>query len=135
MQNQSFMHLKILLPFCVFSENTRVSRIVVDSDIGSLGILPNRLDFVAALVPGIIVYQTEENKEAYYAVDNGIIIKTDFDVLVSVRNAYSGSDLSSLYETIDKEFMVLNEHEQDVRTMMAKMETTFISQIAAFSNG
>ncbi len=48
------MHLKVLLPFQVFAENTGVSRIVAETREGSFGLLPHRLDCVAALVPGIL---------------------------------------------------------------------------------
>jgi F-type H+-transporting ATPase subunit epsilon len=43
------MHLKILLPFKLFSENTGVLRIVAGTPTGSFGLLPQRLDCVAAL--------------------------------------------------------------------------------------
>ena len=48
------MNLKILLPFQIFAEKTNVSRIVAETREGSFGILPHRLDCVAALVPGIL---------------------------------------------------------------------------------
>jgi len=51
------MNLKILLPFQVFAANTGVSRIIAETHQGSFGILPNRLDCVAALVPGILIYE------------------------------------------------------------------------------
>jgi len=53
------MNLKILLPYKVFAERSGVSRIVARSSEGSFGLLPHRLDCVAALVPGILVYETE----------------------------------------------------------------------------
>ena len=53
----SLMHLKVLLPFGIFAEKTRVSRIVAETREGSFGILPRRLDCVAALAPGILIYE------------------------------------------------------------------------------
>ena len=44
--------LKVLLPFQVFAEKTGVSRIVAETREGSFGLLPHRLDCVAALAPG-----------------------------------------------------------------------------------
>jgi F-type H+-transporting ATPase subunit beta len=55
---QSPMNLKVLLPFQVFAEKAGVSRIVAETREGSFGLLPHRLDCVAALVPGILTYQT-----------------------------------------------------------------------------
>ncbi|MDA3874643.1 MAG: F0F1 ATP synthase subunit epsilon [Kiritimatiellae bacterium] len=135
MSGKSLMNLKILLPFGVFTTEIGVSRIVADTNGGSLGILPHRMDCVASLTPGIFVYEIGENGEAYIAVDDGILIKTGLDVLVSVRNAIGGLDLNDLQEAVEKEFMVLNEREQNVRSVMTKMESAFIRRIAAFSHG
>ena len=135
MSAQVFMNLRILLPFGVFSENTGVSRIIADTGSGSMGILPHRLDCVAALAPGICVYEIGEEGEVYLAVDQGILIKTGRDVVVSVRNAVGGTDLERLTETVEEEFMVLNEHEQNVRSVISKMEGAFIRNIATFHHG
>ena len=48
------MDLRVLLPFQVFAEKTGVSRIVAETRTGSFGLLPRRLDCVAALTPGIL---------------------------------------------------------------------------------
>jgi len=134
MSDKSMMNLKVLLPFCVYATEIGVSRIVADTGAGSLGILPQRMDCVAALVPGILVYQIGTEEEAYLAVSEGILIKTGKDVLVSVRNAVRGSDLGQLQETVEREFTVLDEREQNVRSVMSKMESAFISNIAAFNH-
>ena len=135
MPGQARMNLRILLPFCVFTTETAVSRIVADTVAGSLGILPHRMDCVAALVPGILVYHIGEEGEVYLAVAEGILIKTGLDVLVSVRNAIGGSDLERLNATVEKEFMILNEREQNVRSVMSKMESAFVRRIVAFRHG
>src|SRR5450432_3545181 len=116
------MTLKVLLPFQVFTEKTGVSRIVAETHEGSFGILPHRLDCVAALAPGILIFEAEADGEAYVAVDEGVLVKTGLDVLVSVRNAISGTDLGKLREAVQREFMHLDEQEENVRSMLAKME-------------
>ena len=90
------MNLKILLPFEVFAEKTGVSRIVAEARGGSFGLLPHRLDCVAALTPGILTYEVEAEGEVYVAVDDGVLVKTGLDVLVSVRRAHGGTDLGHL---------------------------------------
>lgn len=116
------MRLKVLLPFEVFAEKTGVLRIVAETRAGSLGLLPQRLDCVAALGPGILTYQTEVDGEVYVAVDEGVLIKTGPDVLVSVRRAIGGRDLGRLRESVEKEFTTLNDNERSVRSVMAKLE-------------
>ncbi|MEP6564437.1 MAG: F0F1 ATP synthase subunit epsilon [Mesorhizobium sp.] len=126
------MNLKVLLPFHVFTEKTGVTRIVAETREGSFGILPHRLDCVAALAPGILIYEDEAEGEVYIAVDEGVLIKTGSEVLVSVRNAIAGTDLRQLREAVEREFLNLNEREQTVRSVLAKMESGFIRRFAEF---
>ena len=128
------MNLKVLLPFQVFAEKTDVSRIVAETREGSFGLLPHRMDCVAALVPGILTYQTASDGEVFVAVDEGVLVKTGPDVLVSVRRALGGTDLSQLRDAVQKEFLTLDEHEQSVRTVMAKLETGFLRRFATFQH-
>ena len=131
---QSLMHLKVLLPFQVFADKAGVSRLVAETRGGSFGLLPHRLDCVAALAPGILTYETEADGEVFVAVDEGVLVKTGPDVLVSVRRALGGKDLGQLREAVTKEFLTLDEHEQSVRTVMAKLETGFLRRFATFQH-
>ena len=126
------MTLKVLLPFQVFAEKTGVTRIVAETREGSFGILPRRLDCVAALAPGILIYENEIEGEVYLAVDEGVLIKTGLDVLVSVRNAIAGTDLGKLRDSVEREFLNLDKREQSVRSALAKMESGFIRRLAEF---
>lgn len=126
------MNLKLLLPFRVFAEKTGVSRIVAESRAGSFGLLPHRLDCVAALAPGILIYESEAEGEVYVAVDEGVLVKTGQDVLISVRNAIAGTDLGQLHAAVEREFLSLNEREMNVRSVMAKMESSFIRRFVEF---
>jgi len=120
------MTLKVLLPFQVFAEKTGVSRVVAQTRAGSFGLLPHRLDCVAALAPGILTYESETEGEVCLAVDEGILVKTGTEVLVSVRRALGGSDLGQLREAVEREFLTLSEQEQAVRSTMAKLEAGFL---------
>jgi F-type H+-transporting ATPase subunit epsilon len=126
------MDLKVLLPFRVFANTTGVSRVVAETRSGSFGVLPHRLDFVAALAPGILTYETEKDGEIYVAVDEGVVIKTGLTVLVSVRKAIGGTDLGRLREAVENEFLTLDDQERSVRSLMARMESGFIRRFAEF---
>ena len=132
MPQPTLINLKVLLPFEVFAEKTGVLHIVAETHAGSFGLLPHRLDCVAALAPGILVYETEAEGEIYMAVDEGVLVKTGLDVLVSVRNAIGGTDLGELRDSVEREFLDLNEREQGVRSVMAKMESGFIRRMVRF---
>lgn len=96
------MNLKILLPFRIFAEKAKVLRIVAETREGAFGLLPHRLDCVAALTPGILIYETEAEGEAYVVVDEGVLVKTGPDVLVSVRRAFGGTELGQLRATLEQ---------------------------------
>ena len=126
------IHLKILLPFLVFADVDGVSRIVAETPAGSFGLLPHRLDCVTALVPGILVYETDAQGEVYVAVDQGVLLKAGPEVLVSVRRAMAGTELAQLRDAVEQEFRSIDEQERNVRSAMAKLETAFLRRYASF---
>jgi F-type H+-transporting ATPase subunit epsilon len=126
------VNLKILLPFAIFAEKTDVARIVVETDAGSFGFLPNRLDCVGAVVPGILTFETRSGEKVYVAIDEGVLIKAGTDVLISVRNAIPGTDLATLREVVQKTFLNIDLQERSVRQAMAKMESSFVRRFAEF---
>ncbi|WP_243685414.1 F0F1 ATP synthase subunit epsilon [Methanosarcina barkeri] len=134
LMNSGLMNLTILLPFQVFAEKKGVSRIVAEGREGSFGLLPHRLDCVATLGPGILTYETESEGEVYVAVDEGVLIKNGQYVLVSVRDAIFGTDLSQLHEAVEKEFLTLDETEQKNSLSNGKIGNRLIRRLAEFQN-
>jgi F-type H+-transporting ATPase subunit epsilon len=128
------MNLKVLLPFQIFAAKTGVSRIVAETPQGSFGLLPHRLDCVAALAPGILTYETASDGEVFLAVDEGVLIKTGPDVLVSVRRALGGMDLGQLRAAVEREFLTLDEQQRSVRSVLAKMEGALIRRMVNLHN-
>ncbi len=126
------MTLEVLLPFRIFASVAGVSRIVAETHQGSFGLLPQRLDCVAALAPGILTYSTEAGAEAFMAIDEGVLVKTGPQVRVSVRRAIAGTDLAQLHASVEKDFLALDEDEQQVRIVMARLETGFLRRMAAY---
>jgi len=126
------MDLEILVPFRVFARKDLVSRIVAETPKGFYGFLPNRLDCVAPLVPGILMYATPEEGETYIAVDQGILVKTGPKVVISVRHAIGGFELGQLQEAVEHDFLNLDERERTLRSSLAKLESSFIRRYAEF---
>ncbi|WP_341303269.1 F0F1 ATP synthase subunit epsilon [Pseudomonas sp. TMP25] len=125
------MTLKVLLPFEVFAEEAHVSRMVVETAQGAFGLLPQRLDCVASLVPGIFSFESETQGEVFLALDEGVLVKTGPDVVISVRHALRGTDLAHLHDAVEQEFLTLDEQQQAVRAAMAKLETGFMRRFAS----
>lgn len=124
------MDLKILLPFKVFAEVKNVKQVTAETNDGSYGFLPERLDCAAVLVPGIFSYETDAVH--YLAVDAGILVKAGQLVLVSVRNAVGGVELGILAETVKNQFLNINESENNVRSVVSKLESGLIDNFRKF---
>ncbi|QYE33505.1 MULTISPECIES: F0F1 ATP synthase subunit epsilon [Sphingosinicellaceae] len=128
------MQLKILLPDRVFADEARIARIVFMTPGGSFGLLSRRADCVAAIVPGLFVYQAEGVDEVTLALDEGVLVKAGDDVLVSVRRAIAGSDIEQLQHNIAAEFLTLSDLQQAQRRVSAQLESGFIKRFAALEN-
>lgn len=134
-QEPKLMQLEVLLPFRVFLHCTGVRRIVAETKDGSFGLLPARLDCVAALTPGILTFETEAEGETHIAIDEGVLVKAGRKVYVSVRNAMGGAGLDKLHETIEQEFLSLDEQEKNTRAMLAKLESGLVRQLLMYRHG
>ena len=123
---EELMQLQILLPSAVFAQYAAVTSIVLETPQGAYGLLPNRLDCVAILEPGILTYTVKGAKPAYIVVDDGVLVKVGKQVRVSVRNAHADSDLEQLKLTVTNEFLKLQEQEREVRAVLARLESGFM---------
>lgn len=119
------MRLRILLPSMVLAD-TPAQKITADGLHGSFTLLPRHVDFLAALVPGLLAYEPPDGQEAYAAVDGGLLVKYGQDVLVSTTRAVIGDDLARLRHTVDEEFLAIDERERATRGVMARLEADFI---------
>ena len=119
------MQLKVLLPTEVLIDQA-VSKVIAEAKNGSFCLLPRHIDFVAALVPGLLAFQTPLGAEVFLAVDEGTLVKCGPEVLVSTRKAVRGADLSHLRETVDREFKQLDEGERIGRSALARLEASLV---------
>ena len=119
------MRLKVLLPTEILIDEA-VKKIVAEAENGSFCLLPRHIDFVAALVPGLLSFVSAEDQEEFLAVDEGILVKCGSQVTVSTRNAVLGPDLGTLKQTIEEQFQVLDERERMARSAVVKLEADFV---------
>ena len=117
------MRLKVFLPTRIFL-NQEVTKIIAEAETGSFCLLPKHIDFVAALVPGIISFDHEEGEE-YLAVDKGVLVKRSSEVRISTRRAMLSRDLGKMKQIVKHEFMILDEREKKARSVLAKLEADF----------
>ncbi len=120
------MRLKVLLPTEVLV-NEQVAKVVAEAENGSFCLLPRHIDFVAALVPGLLSFVKARNgNEEFLAVDEGLLVKCGPEVLVSTRRAVWGPELGRLRVTVENTFKVLTDQERRARSVLANLEAHFI---------
>jgi F-type H+-transporting ATPase subunit epsilon len=128
------MRLKILLPTKILIDED-VVKVIAEAENGSFCLLPLHIDFVAALIPGLLSFTSIDEKEEFLALDEGILIKRGDEVLVSTRNAILGPDLGKLRQMIIKQQRELEEHEVMIQTALARLEADLVRRFIELGEG
>lgn len=126
------MKLKLLIPTEVVVDE-EVTKVVADGEHGSFCLLPQHVDFLAPLFPGLLEFEDSQGKEQFVAVDEGVLVKQGDEVLVSTRQAIRGEDLEQLQNAVRDEFRALDEQERAARTAIAKLEAGFLQSYVALA--
>lgn len=122
------MKLKILLPTHILLDED-VAKITAEAENGSFGLLPKHIDFVAALVPGILSYEPEAGSDVFVAIDQGILVKCGAEVLVSTRQAVRGESLETLEQAVMEQFQALDQRQKRTRSAIARLEADFMRRL------
>lgn len=128
------MNLKIIIPTEVLIDR-EVTKVIAEAENGNFCLLPHHIDFVAALVPGILSFTIDTGEEIFVAVDEGILVKCDREVLVSTRNAIEGKDLETLKQTVTQQFQILDEKEKLTRSALARFEASMMRHFKELGHG
>lgn len=125
------MRLKVLLPHEVLVDE-EARKIIAEAENGSFCLKPRHVDFVSALVPGLLSFVDATGSEVFLAVDEGILVKCGDEVLVSCRNAVRGEDLGQLQKIVDERFTELDEQERMARSAVARLEAGVVRRFIEF---
>ena len=97
---------------------------------GAFGILPNHVDFVAALVPSVMTLQLVDGTEEIFGLDEGLLVKKGHKVVVAVLRGVHGDDLGSLQETVQASFIQMDEDERLARSALSRLEADMVRRFA-----
>ncbi len=125
------MKLKILLPSEVFLE-TSATKIVAEAENGYFCLEPRHVDFVTALVAGVLTYVDEQKRTWYVAIDEGILVKSGFQVHISTYKAVKGACLETLKQQVETEILQLDEIERTTRSVLARLEAGILRRYGEF---
>ncbi|WP_152053119.1 F0F1 ATP synthase subunit epsilon [Tautonia marina] len=119
------MILRVLLPERVLI-NEKVTKVKAEAANGAFTLLPKHVDFVAALVPGILSFASEEEGERFMAIDQGVLVKCGDEVLLSTRNAVIGPGLEDLKRTVREQYELVDDRERHARSASARLEAGLV---------
>lgn len=125
------MILKVLLPSEEFLK-TEAMKVIAEAENGFFCLLPRHVDFVAALVPGLLSYDDPEGTEHFLSIDEGTLVKCGDEVLVSTRNAFAEGELGELQQIVREQFEVLDERERASRSAAAQLELGMVRRFMEF---
>lgn len=121
------MKLKILLPSGVFLEE-EVRKVSAEAPNGHFTLLPRHVDFVTALIPGILSFDTDKGDKQFVAVDDGTLVKCGSEVRVACFRAVRDTHLATLRQTVEEQFKIWDEQERKARTASARLEASLVRQ-------
>jgi len=122
------MKLKVWLPAEILFEE-EVTRIRAEAQNGWFGLLPKHIDFVTALVPGVLMFNPCGKPQEYLAVDHGILVKCGPDVSVSTHNAVRGTSFSQLKKEVERQFIAQQERDKVGRAFEARLEADLVRHL------
>jgi F-type H+-transporting ATPase subunit epsilon len=120
---------------------TAVSRVSAEGALGSFTLLPQHVDLLTGLVPGIVEYRSSpaaeadegaegaEGAEGYVAIDEGLLVKRGDAVVITVRRAVPSPDLDSLRRRLEEDVLRLDENERQLRRVLDRLEASFMKGI------
>ena len=115
------MQLQVLLPTEVLVDEA-VVKVIATADNSQFCLLPRHIDFVAALVPGVLYFYASEDAERYAALDEGVLVKCGRKVFISALDGVRGTDLDQLQALVEERFEELDDHERKARKALARLE-------------
>ncbi len=110
-----------------------VNKVIAEGTHGSFCLLPRHVDFLAALVPGLLCWEDEAGKESFAAVGTGILVKRAGDVFVSAEAASHGAELGELQRLVREEFSQMDEQQRAAHSAVAKLEADFLRRTMALT--
>ncbi len=119
------MRFSVLLPDSILFE-TDATKIVAEATDGSFALLPRHLDWVAPIVPSLVLVTELDGRETVIGTDEGMLVKCGAEVCLATRRAVVGDDLGTMRQTIATRFRSVDEHEAAARSALARLESGIV---------
>jgi F-type H+-transporting ATPase subunit epsilon len=118
------MRLTLTLPFRLAVDEP-VRKVSAEGEAGSFTLLPNHVDYLSSVVPGLLWYEQEDAREVFYAVGRGLLVKVGEQVRVAVGQAVRADRLEDVRRAVEESIARQNEQEQRAQHALERMRADF----------
>ncbi len=122
------MKVRLIVPGRLLLE-ADVDKISAPGSEGSFQILPKHMDVVWTLQSGILILTTDD-KERYFAVNQGVLVKEKTLVQISSFQVVESTSLEELKKTVEENFRSLDEKEEKFKKILDKLEVDTLIRLA-----
>lgn len=105
-----------------------VHQVVAEGPDGSFCFLPQHVDWVMALIPGIITVHRHDGAELFLATGAGLLVKQADQVRIATREATASAELDALLGQVAETFAQRKSTEQRSRGLLSRLEMGFMRQ-------
>ncbi len=129
MNQAAMMQVHVRLPTRLLFSGTAL-KVFAEAENGSFAMLPKHTDFVTSLLPSVLVVTDASGTELFFGLDQGVLVKSGYQVDIAVRRAVQGDDLNSLNQVIQTTFLEVDEEERVARTALSKLEAGIVRRFS-----
>lgn len=127
------MRLRVIVPTHVQLDE-KVDAVTAHAEDGAFGLLPRHVDFVSALVPGLLGYR-RGGRERFVGVDGGLLVKRGDEVRVATPRATPAAELGQVRRLVAESFARRDEQEERAHRALKKLEADVIRRIVEHEGG
>ncbi len=129
MSTARVMHVSLRVPTRLVFEGGARKLQAVGAE-GAFGLLPGHTDWVATLLPSVLVLTDGAGSEHYFGIDHGLLVKHGHQVDVAVRRAVPGDDLATLSQTVTRAFEQVADEERAARGALSRLESGILRHLS-----
>ena len=122
------MIVKLITPNSIMLHRDFV-KVIADGTHGNFCILPRHADYLAPLVPGILVLTDQDDNVRLFATGDGLLVKCGNNVLITVRQAIASDNLVQLQATVRSRFQSMDAKKMAGIAAMASLEANLVRRL------
>ena len=122
------LNLEILVPDGVVLSTT-VRGVRAADRSGLFGLWPNHEDFATLLVPCVLSYRDEDNREHYAAIDGGVLVLQKGRVSIGTREAVLADLVEEVADAATAMLAARREEERTARAEFAELQAALLREL------